>query len=110
MKKLILGLCLISSIASAAELRDLKLLSVVPGQDKIQLKLKTKDSPEGSYFYVEIMRSDEDSFVKLAQVIKKLAQGDNYRLNLDIKSFSGSPSGSSYRSEGIKFYGTDAQK
>jgi len=104
-KKLIVGLYLISSIASAARLEDVKILNVMPGRDNFELKLQTKDGPKDSYFYVDITKSDPDSFEKLVYVIKKLMRRDKYKLDLDIPSFSASPSGSYYKSEGLTFYG-----
>lgn len=104
-KKLILGLCFISSVASAAILEDVRILNVKSGRDNIELKLQTKDGAKDSYFYVDIVNNDAGSFEKLAHVIKKLMLRDKYKLDLSIPSFSAFPSGSYYKSEGITFYG-----
>lgn len=105
MKKIIMGLFFVSSIASAAKLEDVKILNVMPGRDNFELKLQMKDGPRDSYFYVDITKSDPDSFEKLVHIIKKMMRRDKYKLDLDIPSFSASPSGSYYKSEGITFYG-----
>lgn len=105
MKKLILALYFISSIASAARLEDVKILNIMPGQENFELKLQVKDGPKDSYFYVDIVKSDPESFEKMVLVTKKLTRRDKYKLDLDIPSFSASPNGSYYKSEGIGFYG-----
>lgn len=106
MKKLILAICLFSSVSSAARLEDVKILSIVPGHDNFELKLQSKEGPKGSYFYVDITKRDTNSFEKLVHVINKLMRRQKYKLDMDIQSFSSSPSGSYYKSEGITFYGT----
>jgi len=106
MKTLILGLFLISSVASAARLEDVNILSVTPGRDNFELKLQVKDGPKDSFFYVDITKSDPDSFDKLGHIIKKMMKRSKHQLNLDIPSFSVSPSGSYYKSDGITFYET----
>jgi len=106
MKKLFLGALLISSISFGAQLEDVKILNVVPKQNSFELTLQTKDGPKDSYFLVDISKNDPDSFEKLAQVIKKLVQKDKYKLNLDVISFSDSPSGSYYQSDRVTFYET----
>jgi hypothetical protein len=106
MRKFILTLCLIPSIAFATKLEDVKILSVAPGNDKLELKLRSKEGPKGSYFYVDITKRDANSFEKLVHVINKLMRRDKFELDMDIQSFSPSPGGSYYKSEGITFYGT----
>lgn len=94
---------LIPIICHAAHLEDVKILNVKPGQENLQLKLQSKDGPPGSYFYLDIMKNDHESFEKMILVFKKLMLKEKFRLDLDIPSFSASPSGSYYRSEGIAF-------
>ena len=106
MKKFILGLFLISSVASATLLEDVKALNMKPGRENVELKLQKKDGPKDSYFYVDITKNDPDSFEKLVHVIKKLMRQDKYKLNLDIKSFSAFPSGSYYENQRVTFSGT----
>lgn len=96
-------LFLISSVASAARLEDVKILTVIPGRDNFQLKLQAKEAPGDSYFFLDITKSDPDNFDKLMHVIKKMMHKNKYKLDLDIPSFSASPSGSYYKSEGINF-------
>lgn len=110
MKKLIFSLVLISSLASAADLENVQVLEATSGQDHVKLKLRTKEAPKDSYFYVDITKSDPDAFGKLVDVTKKLLERDRYKLNLNIKSFSASPSGSYYKSDGITFTGTPVRK
>ena len=105
MKKMIIGLLFASNVASAARLEDVRILNIMPGRDHFELKLQIKDGPRDSYFYVDIVKSDPDSFEKLVHVINKMRLRDKYKLDLDIPSFSASPSGSFYKSEGISFYG-----
>jgi hypothetical protein len=90
-------------VSSAAHLEDVKVLNVKSGYDNFILKLRAKDAPADSFFYLEIVKSDPEAFEKMIFVTKKLTQGDKFRLDLNIPSFSISPSGSHYRSEGIIF-------
>ncbi|MNK12018.1 hypothetical protein D3C87_300740 [compost metagenome] len=107
MTKLILGLCLVSSFASAAQLEDVKILSATPQEQSLKLKLQTKGGSKDSYFFVDIMKNDTESFNKLVHVINKMANKERYKLNIDIPSFSASPSGSYYRSNGLTFSGVE---
>jgi len=106
MKIIILSLLLISSAASAALLEDVKILSINPRADYFEMKLQLRDGPPGSYFYVDIVKSDPHSFEKLVQVIHKLTKRDRYKLDLEIRSFSAFPSGSYYRSNDVIFNGS----
>lgn len=91
-------------ICLAARLEDVKILEIKPGQENFELKLKAKDAPPGSFFYLDITKNDPESFEKMILVIKKLMQKEKFRLDLDIPSFSVTPSGSYYRSEGIGIF------
>jgi hypothetical protein len=115
MKKLalalcLIALCLISTMASAAKLEDVRVLEVLPGPDKFEFKLQKTGGPKESFFYIDIMKSDPDSFEKLSHVLRKYLRSDEYRLDLDVPSFSASPSGSSYRSLDVKVFGTAVEK
>lgn len=92
--------------ASAAQLQDVTILEVTSRKDLIELKLHAKNGPEGSYFFVEVAKSDAEAFDKLGLVAQKLQKGDSFRLSLKIKSFSMSPSGSNYPSSRVKFSGS----
>lgn len=106
MKKLILVLTFVSSVASAARLDDVTILNITPGQDNFEVKLQAKDAPKDSYFYLDISKSDPDAFDKLGQVVKKMVGREKYRLDLDIPSFSAFPYGSYYKSDSLTFYGS----
>ncbi len=95
-----------SNAAFAARLGDVRILNIMPGQGNFQLKLQTKDGPRDSYFFLDITKSDPDSFDKFIHVFKKMMYKNKYRLDLDIPSFSVSPSGSYYKSDGITFSST----
>ncbi|MES3038628.1 MAG: hypothetical protein V4736_12045 [Bdellovibrionota bacterium] len=110
MLKLLILLSLFSSVGFAARLEDVKILSAVPGQDSFELKLHANEGASDSFFFIEIVKSDPDSLEKMNHVFKKLMKKEKYRLDLDIMSFSVSPNGSVYRSEGIGFYGSDNRK
>lgn len=101
---LILGITL-PLVTSAARLENVKILSVKPGHENFEIKLQTNNSPPDSFFYLDIMKTDPDSFEKTMLVVKKMIQKENYRLDLEITSFSASPSGSYYRSEGVLLSG-----
>jgi len=97
-------------MALAAKLEDVSVLEVVPGPDKFEFKLQTRDGPRESFFYFDIMKSDPDSFGKLSHVLRKYLRSDAYRLDLDIPSFSVATSGSSYRSLDVRVFGTAVGK
>ena len=101
MKAWLTSLLFLSGIASAAHLEDVKLLKFTPGPEKFELKLQLKDGPKDSYFLVDIVKSDSESFAKLAHVVRKFMEKEKYKLDLNIPSFSPSPSGSHYRSDDI---------
>jgi hypothetical protein len=102
----LLLLVLMARPVFAAQVDDVLILDTKSTQDGIELKLREKASPKDSYFYVNIVKEDKESFDKLGLVIKKLQKGRSFKLNLDIPSFSRSPSGSSYRSEYVTFSGS----
>ncbi len=104
MKRLVLLLFFLPSVAFAERLEDVRLLNTKPGPDNVELQLQAKQGPPGSYFFLDVTRNDPDAFNKLVHVINKMTGKDEYRLDLNIPSFSVSPNGSHYRSEGIDFY------
>lgn len=110
MKHLIFAILLVANCASAGVLNDVQILKVTPGNGTLELTLQLKDGPEDSYFLVDMMKDDPDIFEKMSEVIKKLANKDSYILNLNIISFSASPSGSYYRSYSVAFSGKSAKK
>lgn len=103
--KIILVLLTINSV-SAAKLDDVTILDIKQVSDNFELKLQIKNGPKDSHFFVDIVKKDENAFSKLAIVLKKLKMKNDFKLNLEIPSFSASPSGSYYRSNDIKFLGT----
>ena len=109
MKTMIVFLCLIAHSAFAASLEDVRILETAPGKDSLELKLQTKDGPKDSYFFVSIEKSDRAYSEKLALTDKKLKLGNEFKLDLDIPSFSAFPSGSFYRSEDVRFSGKDVR-
>lgn len=103
---IILGLTI--NTANAAKIDDVTVLDIKYGKDSFEIKLQAANGPKDSHFLVDIVKSDKDSFDKLALVLKKLKKRNDFRLSLDIPSFSMSPSGSYYRSESVTFTGTAA--
>lgn len=100
-------LILLANVTFGAVLEDVNVLSITPGQNSIELKLQDLNGPVGSYFFLEIGKDDPESLEKTALAIKKFQQKDNYRLSLEIPSFSVRPSGSFYRSNDVVFQGSD---
>lgn len=96
---------LVSNHASAAKLEDVKILSYKEGEANFKLKMQLRDAPKGSFFYVDVVKSDSRSFEKLILVLRKLTEREKFKLDMDIPSFTSSPSGSYYRSDGILFHG-----
>lgn len=93
--------------AYAAKLDDVSVIEMKQGKnDKFELKLHAGNGPKDSYFFVDIVKSDKESFDKIALVLKKLKKKDAFKLGLEIPSFSMSPSGSSYLSDSVKFSGS----
>ena len=102
----IIVLWLAINSALAAKLDDVVILDLKQGNDNFEVKLRMKNGPKNSFFLVDIVKNDKDSFDKLALILKKLKQGDDFKLSLNIPSFSMSPSGSYYRSDSVIFSGT----
>lgn len=99
-------LCFSISTAFGATLEDVRVLDLRQGKGMFEVKLQTKHASEDHHFYVEIVQEDEKAFEKLALVLKKMKQKGNFKLNLNIISFSDLLSGSSYRSDSVKFSGS----
>jgi len=93
----------------AADLQDVELLSVNARAESLQLKLRAKEAPAGSYFFLEITQSDPEAFAKMLTIIKKMHLKGGFRLDLSLPSFSPSPSGSYYRSEGVLMSGDETR-
>lgn len=105
-----LAILLFPTLAFGAKLEDVRILNVQPDPEAFKLKLQLKNGSADSYFFVDIVKSDPESFQKSMTVIKKLLQKERFQLDLEIPSFSASPSGSSYRSESVIFRGTEKQR
>lgn len=107
MKKIfkIILLSLIINTATAAILDDVVVLDITHGKENVELKLQVKNGPKDSFFIVDVVKNDKDSFAKLALVLKKLKNRDDFKLSLNIPSFSAAPSGSYYRSDSVTFSG-----
>ncbi|HEY1078733.1 MAG TPA: hypothetical protein VGE46_01500 [Bdellovibrio sp.] len=106
MKKLILSLLLISNVSLAETVTNVRVLDMKQGPESVELKLQSKEGRPNSYFFVNIVKSDAGSFEKLSHVLNKMAFKDNYRLDLDIISFSDTPNGSYYQSDRVRFLGS----
>lgn len=107
MKKIFmtLMLCLSINTAHAEKLEDVSVLDISYTKDSFQVKMQESKDSKDSFFYVDIVKSDKDSFKKIALVLKKFKERDNFKLTLDIRSFSNSPSGSNYKSDNVTFKG-----
>ena len=103
--KIVIILLSINS-ALAAKLDDVLILDIKQVSDNFELKLQVKNGPKNSHFFVDIVKKDDNAFSKLAIVLKKLKKKDDFKLSLEIPSFSIAPSGSYYRSNDIIFFGT----
>jgi hypothetical protein len=101
----IIIVCLTINSAYAAKLEDVVILDVKQSKDSVELKLHVTKGPKDSYFLVDLVKSDKNSFDKMALVLRKLKDKDDFKLGLDIQSFSMSPSGSYYRSDSVTFLG-----
>jgi len=100
------ALLLMAQTALAAKLEDVAVLDVKLAKEGFELKLRDlKRAPEG-HFMVKLSRDDKEAFEKLALVMKKVHQGEKFKLMLNIASFSAKPAGSEYRSNYVKFEGT----
>lgn len=105
-KHIVTGLIFLLTAAQghAADLRDVKVLSVEPtDKESIKLKLQAPGGPKNSHFFVDVVKTDPEAFQKIYLVTKKLKAKGGAKLNLTIESFSHTPSGSYYRSESVKF-------
>lgn len=90
---------------SAKGLKDVTLLEIKQDEEKFTLKLQDKEVGNDSYFFVIIDKTDKQSFAKLDYIINKIKHKDDYKLNINIPSFSAKPSGSIYYSDSVEFSG-----
>jgi hypothetical protein len=88
-----------------AELLDVEILERNKSDDGVELKLRTKDGPLDTFFYLDIKKDDPNVVEKLSLVLKKTKMKNKFSLNLDIPSFSLLPSGSYYRSQSVLITG-----
>ena len=100
----IIFLSLTIGSAFAAKVEDVKVLDVKYKKDSFEVKMQTKDGKKDSYFTVDVVREDAQAFEKLAHVIQKTKRPE-YKLDLDIPSFSAHPSGAYYKSTSVKVSG-----
>ena len=98
--------CLTINSGFASTLEDVSLLDVKHVKNNFELKLQVKNAPANSYFTVALVETDKEAFNKLALVLKKMKLKKNFKLNLNIPSFSATPSGSYYKSDSVTFMGT----
>lgn len=107
MKKIFMAVILFLSVNSvhAARLEDVSVLDIYYHKDSFQVKIQENKSLKDSFFYVDIIKDDKDSFRKIALILKKFKERDKFKLTLDIRSFSSSPSGSNYKSDNVSFTG-----
>lgn len=105
MKKILLlnFLLLLPFLASAELLKDVAVLELIPKQRILEVKLQIKGGGTKSYFTIGLEDSDPKAFEKSLLILEKMKLKDKFTLNLDIPSFSASPSGSYYKSIGIQF-------
>jgi len=104
-KKILIFMIIIqTSLVFADKVENVEILKITPGNNNFELKLKAKSAPQGSYFYVDIVKGDVTSFDKLGLVIQKIEKKSNFILSLDIPSFSQTPSGSYYKSDSVSFF------
>lgn len=104
----ILTLALLMTNANAANLDNVKILDIKQEKENFSLKLQDSSGAKDSYFFVDIVPEDKEAFAKLALVLKKIKLKEKFKLALVIPSFSASPSGSYYRSNGVMFKGSAA--
>lgn len=97
----IIFLSLAIGSAHAAKVEDVKVLDVQYKKDNFVVKLQTKDGKKDSYFIVDVVREDERAFEKLGHFMKK-SKNPEYKVDLEIPSFSAFPSGAYYKSTSVK--------
>ncbi len=107
MKKLFIIALWFASSASAAKLENVSVMDVSHTLNDTEFKLHASTGPERSFFYVRLKRTDPKLFDKFTVLSEKLFKGESYKLDLDIASFSMSPSGSRYPGESVKFSGAE---
>lgn len=86
-----------------AHLQNVRILNVNYAKDTVQLRLQTNEGALDSYFIVDVTKDDQEGFDKLSTVLKKITLGERFKLDLNIPSFSATPSGSYYKSKDISF-------
>lgn len=90
-------------MATAAKLEGVTILESKPERESFKLRVRAKDGPMNSYFFVNITKGDPQAFEKLLKVVTKSMKRNKFQLDLDIPSFSISSNGSYYKSDDITF-------
>ena len=99
----ILAMSVFANIANAAYLENVSVVQLIPENGSIKLRIEPSGSTDHSYFFVQMSNKDPEAFEKLVKAIQKAKRQSQNQLDLDILSFSNSPSGSYYNSESVTF-------
>ncbi len=86
----------------ARVLKNVDVLGVDSSPKTVVIEFHAKEQPKGYSFFVEINKKDPKSFQKLSCLLKRLTK-NNYKMDLNIKSFSAKPSGSRYHNNRAHF-------
>ena len=92
--------------AHADKVEDVSVQDLKYGKNSFEVKLQIKGAKKDQYFLVDIVKEDEKALEKVALVLKKMKLKNSFKLNLNIPSFSPSPSGSYYRSNDVTIEGS----
>ncbi len=103
-KILLLTACLVSVSAQAARIEDIEVLEVVNEDPaEFQFKVRSKQGDAGLFFYIGFDKSKKDCLDKMTVVLMKMAKHQEFKIDVDIPSFSPYPAGSYYSCADIQF-------
>lgn len=106
--KWLMTLVFISHSAFAGSIENVSVLGAELLPTGVYVKMHAPVSGPGSYFFVNVNKSDPAGFDKLGLILQKVQSGSEMRLDLEIISFSLNPSGAVYSSESVKFHPKDS--
>lgn len=105
MKLMILFALLFSTYAHAVRIEDVEVLEVVNEEPaEFQFKVRSRKSDPKMFFYLGFDKTSKDNLDKLNFILMKMANPKNYKLDLEIMSFSQYPAGSFYNVTDIQFF------
>jgi hypothetical protein len=95
---------LFSISVHAAKIEDIEVLDFMPDEPaEFQFKVRSKKMDPKSYFFLGFEKGKKEDLNKLSFLLLKMTRADQYKIDVDIHSFSPYPAGSYYSASAVTF-------